>query len=248
MLDELREKKLAFPRQLENITKESVKNNYTSFVTTSNESIAAKCECWNESGGDAEQLQLRKEDFPGLPKASGHATVSKVEVKSNLDDNDKENETILAPDTRAWLLETKKDLFKDAKPAQRPDVNQLAAAIAPGPRALFEAMDEHDPGHPSYNVARYYSDIVELFICPRVRCGYVRLSLCSSILLSGSNILMQKDFQERNRSDEPLAVFIPRRQVVPLPCVFANLQISYGDCFARRVKHCAMPNSGYRQL
>ncbi|KID79409.1 uncharacterized protein G6M90_00g019960 [Metarhizium brunneum] len=157
VLDEMREKKLEFPRQLETLTKESVKNNYTSYVSP-------------KQGGSPRHIwrDVRDQGFSftemGFPELSNEARHTTGETPKSDKDEFHQSEA-----KAAWG--GGKDLFPGAPPAQMPTRSQLDTATTPSPRMIFESMDADDPDNPAFNASRYYSDIIEQYICPKVRCG-----------------------------------------------------------------------------
>jgi hypothetical protein len=158
MLDEMREKKLEFPRQLEALTKESVKNNYArylSFDDTTKSGLG-----WRDS--QDHELSFGEVDFPTLSDKSEQTRQTR---DTETDENRQPNEE----GKSAWG--EKKNLFPGAPPARKPTVAQLEYTTKPSPRMEFESMDPDDPDNPSFNAARYYSDIIEQYICPKAGCG-----------------------------------------------------------------------------
>jgi hypothetical protein len=153
----MREKKLEFPRQLEALTKESVKNNYTSYVSP-------------KQGGSPRHIwrDVRDQGFSftemGSPELSNKAEHTTGETPKSVKDEFHQSEA-----KTAWG--EKKNLVPGAPPAQMPTRSQLDTATTPSPRMIFESMDADDPDNPAFNAARYYSDIIEQYICPKVRCG-----------------------------------------------------------------------------
>lgn len=157
VLDEMREKKLEFTRQLETLTNEPVKNNYTSYVTQRR--IPSPGHAW----GDVEDSgsKFTDVDFPGLPQKGGNAAEQAPKPSAEGDHQ--------ASEGGAW--NGKENLFPDAPPAQKPTASQLQAASEPSPRVVFQSMDADDPDNPAFNAARYYSDVIKQYICPKIRCG-----------------------------------------------------------------------------
>ena len=157
-LEELREKKLAFPRRLQALTKESVKNDYTSFVSPSQYSD------WPSDWRDAhvaEPFTSQEDDFPPLSAVKDAKTAQQNDDASG---SERPN---------AW--QRNEQLFPGAKPAKSTTAQELKAVTGPSVRMLHQALDLDGPGHPGFNAARYYSDIIEQFLCPKTRCGYVGL-------------------------------------------------------------------------
>ncbi|KHN95628.1 uncharacterized protein MAM_06469 [Metarhizium album ARSEF 1941] len=154
VLDEMREKKLEFARRLEVLTKEAVKNNYTSFVSP--KQSASPRHIWRDAQDPG--FNLTEVEFPGLSNKAGPTT-----PRSTVD-GDHQNEA-----KTAW--KGKKTLFPGATPAKTLTESQLNTVATPGPRMAFESMDPDDPDNPAFNAARYYSDVIEQYVCPKVRCG-----------------------------------------------------------------------------
>lgn len=153
----MREKKLEFPRQLEALTKESVKNNYTSYVSP--KQGGSPRHIWRDVRDQG--FSFTEMGFPELSNKAGHTT---GETPKSDKDEFHQSEAKTAGGE-------KKNLFPGAPPAQMPTRSQLDTATTPSPRMIFESMDADDPGNPAFNAARYYSDIIEQYICPKVRCG-----------------------------------------------------------------------------
>ncbi|KAJ3509328.1 hypothetical protein NM208_g15683 [Fusarium decemcellulare] len=146
-LENLRESKLEFSNNLTALTKDKVKNNYTAYMPSSYGGSI----CDSES--KAESFVLEENAFPALSSADPRAS--------------KREQENVAP----WEWNEEKNLFPEAPPAQKPTTEQLKAATAPNARALYEAMDPHDPSHPGFNVARYYSPYMDKYGCPVTGCG-----------------------------------------------------------------------------
>ncbi|GAB0142289.1 hypothetical protein EsHS_00002845 [Epichloe bromicola] len=71
-------------------------------------------------------------------------------------------------------LEQPAESFKNARSVTRdPGSQQLEAATRPGERTVFESMDPDDPENPSFDARKYYSGIIEQYICPKLGCGKV---------------------------------------------------------------------------
>ncbi|KAF4988602.1 hypothetical protein FDECE_14980 [Fusarium decemcellulare] len=146
-LENLRESKLEFSNNLTALTKDKVKNNYTAYMPSSYGGSI----CDSES--KAESFALEENAFPALSSTDPRAA--------------KREQENVAP----WEWNEEKNLFPEAPPAQKPTTEQLKAATAPNARALYEAMDPHDPSHPGFNVARYYSPYMDKYGCPVTGCG-----------------------------------------------------------------------------
>lgn len=147
MLQELREKKLEFPRKLESLTKESVKNDFSQHMNSTAQS----------SGGvllttKPDPFLFRKNEFPtlGATKQASSATQDENKAPAIWGEGKLE---IKAPEARKFTA------------------GQLKALTKPGIRETYESIDPHDPANPGFNAARYYCEYSEAFVCPRERCG-----------------------------------------------------------------------------
>ncbi|KAK2608727.1 hypothetical protein QQS21_002716 [Conoideocrella luteorostrata] len=159
-LDDLREKKLAFTINLEALTKEAVKNNYAQFVSPKSAGGPSPRHLW----GDAEKSSyaLVDDGSPGLCKKSANLT------KTTGDEGGGETRYEIGT---AW--KGKENLLSDALPGARPMPSLPESATRPSEQTAVRLMDPDDPDNPSFNAARYYSDIIQQFVCPKDRCGKV---------------------------------------------------------------------------
>ncbi|RMJ03290.1 hypothetical protein CDV36_015184 [Fusarium kuroshium] len=149
-LEHLREEKMEFATQLQAMTNEPVKANYAHYMPAA----GGGGYDYSDIDSNIEAFELKKEEFPDLYKP-----------KSTFDHTD--NKENIAP----WEWDSGKTLFPDAPPAQEPTEEQLEAAAAPGPQDWDEWMNVNDPSHPKFNVARYYSPIIDKYACPVIGCG-----------------------------------------------------------------------------
>ncbi|RTE69398.1 hypothetical protein BHE90_016218 [Fusarium euwallaceae] len=149
-LEHLREEKMEFATQLQAMTNEPVKANYAHYMPAA----GGGGYDYADVDSNVEAFELKKEEFPDLYKP-----------KSTFDHTD--NKENIAP----WEWDSGKTLFPDAPPAQEPTKEQLEAAAAPGPQDWDEWMNVNDPSHPKFNVARYYSPIIDKYACPVIGCG-----------------------------------------------------------------------------
>ncbi|QUC22428.1 uncharacterized protein UV8b_06669 [Ustilaginoidea virens] len=152
-IDELREKKLEFPRRLERLTKEAVKNNYTNFALPKPSAGSYRA----EPDAKDSALQWAGSDSLHLPVESGKNTAA---------GNDGGN---AARDGEAVAWNEQMKLHPDAQAVEKkPAPSQEGAE-----RVLHHSTDPDDPDSPGFNAARYYSDIIGQYICPKNRCGKV---------------------------------------------------------------------------
>lgn len=100
-------------------------------------------------------------EFPKLSDEWGNAAVTPPARNGGEQSQDDENS--------AW--KGKQNLFPNTPPARRPTDSQLESATKPGPRMVFESMDPDDPDNPAFSAARYYAEVIEQYVCPKVRCG-----------------------------------------------------------------------------
>ncbi|RSL62632.1 hypothetical protein CEP54_005555 [Fusarium duplospermum] len=149
-LEHLREEKMEFATQLQAMTNEPVKANYAHYMPAA----GGGGYDYPDIDSNVEAFELKKEEFPDIYKP-----------KSTFDHTD--NKENIAP----WEWDSGKTLFPDAPPAQKPTQEQLEAAAAPGPQDWDEWMNVNDPSHPKFNVARYYSAIINKYACPVIGCG-----------------------------------------------------------------------------
>lgn len=156
-LEEMRDKKLEFAEKLEILTQDSVKTNYSEYMPSSHGGSVSSG--WNSQKPDP--FLYKKNDFPHLRRQDLRDRAAPVEnpVAKPQSEND-------PPST--WRQP--KNLFPDAPAAKQPTPEQLQTATAPSARSTYEALDPHDPDHPGFNAARYYSEWTESFLCPRDRC------------------------------------------------------------------------------
>ncbi|KAJ4308000.1 hypothetical protein N0V84_012361 [Fusarium piperis] len=149
-LEHLREEKMEFTTQLQAMTKEPVKANYGHYMPAA----SGGSHDYVDVESKIEAFKLKKKEFPDL-----YATKSTVDHTDN-----KEN---IAP----WEWDSSKKLSPDAPPEQKPTQEQLDAAAAPAPQDWDEWLNANDPTHPKFNVARYYSSIINKYACPVIGCG-----------------------------------------------------------------------------
>lgn len=149
-LEHVREEKMEFVTQLQAMTKEPVKANYGHCMPAA----SGGSRDYSDVESKIEAFKLKKKEFPDL-----YASKSTVDHTDN-----KEN---IAP----WEWDSGKRLRPDSPPEQRPTQEQLDAAAAPAPKDWDEWLNLNDPTHPKFNVARYYSSIIDKYACPVIGCG-----------------------------------------------------------------------------
>ncbi|KAM0433977.1 hypothetical protein ACHAPT_003921 [Fusarium lateritium] len=140
-LEHLREEKMEFAMQLQAQTKEPVKANYGQYMPAA--SGAGNIVDVERS---IETFKLKKKEFPAL---------SASKSTDNRTDHSTDNKENIAP----WEWNGK------------PTKEQLDKAAAPAPENWDEYLNVNDPAHPNFNVARYYSSIIEKYSCPVIGCG-----------------------------------------------------------------------------
>lgn len=133
VIEEIREKKLEFPRKLAALTQKPVKNNYENFMPSAG---SVDPELGWTTTEDAALFKLSDGDFPALSS------------------------------------ETKGTILKTSTLVQKEEGITSGGLTA---RAIFDAMDPHDPEHPLFNVGRYCCEFTGKFNCPKDRCWYVLL-------------------------------------------------------------------------
>lgn len=162
LLDEMRGEKLKFPTQIERLTKEPVKNNFAGYVSPKHGATGPR-HAWREARDPG--FGLTAADFPRLSGRTRGATAT-----SSKSDGD---EKYQGEEKTAWGSEG--NLLSKSTAAQQATKNKVNSATARSTRMVVESMDPHDPDNPAFNAGRYYSDILEQYICPRVRCGWVEV-------------------------------------------------------------------------
>ena len=152
MLDDMREKKLEFPRMLQALTKHSIKGNYSSYFSAHSDTASSKQGQWFVPDRRP-AFTIKDQDFPNLAsQKADSASVAATQKETH----------------SGW--DNKKNLFPNAPAAQRPTDEQLEAATGPSARSIHESMDPEHPNHPGFNVRRYHNAEAELFICPKPLC------------------------------------------------------------------------------
>ncbi|KAK5993942.1 hypothetical protein PT974_07380 [Cladobotryum mycophilum] len=155
MVDELREAKLEFPRRLEQLTKQPLKNNFAQYMPYHN-SLAGEpeLEFVVEPTAHKPAIKLTTEEFPSLsdaagkgPKTTRHPTTSPT---SSSETDSANNNGKPAPP--GWSLRVSHD------------------GNTSGVKVGCEWLDPDHPDCPSFNSARYYCSIAERWNCPRTRC------------------------------------------------------------------------------
>lgn len=151
MLEELRVKKLDFPRKLESLTNEPIKGDFSRHMQSNTTA--------QSSGG----VLLSSKPDPFLFKKNAfHSWTT-----SNVGPNAARNEDMTSAE---WVLQGKK-LEPKVPVAQRPASEQLKSFTQPDPRVAIETLDPHHPGNAGFKVSRYYCKYSGAFVCPRERCG-----------------------------------------------------------------------------
>jgi hypothetical protein len=157
-LDDLREKKLEFPRILEALTKQPVKGNYANCFTPDPQYASGTHDDWAVLEAEPEIVVSNNDKvYPALATTSTHSRADKKEPIRKADE------------PMAWSV--KKNLFPNATPAQKQTPEQLEAATASSVQDYEEDMDIDAPDHPKFNVGRYLCPYAGKFVCPKVRCG-----------------------------------------------------------------------------
>lgn len=160
-LDEAREKKVEFTRRLAALAQEPNKNDYTRFLPLEQTAESSKnARSVTQDPG----FTMIQSEFPAL-SLSGGKDHNATKSTAHSGDCDKPG------GPAAWM--EKENLFPHAADARRPSSQQLEAATRPSERTLFESMDPDDPGNPYFDAEKYYSSIIEQYICPKLGCGKV---------------------------------------------------------------------------
>lgn len=198
VLDELREKKLEFTRNLEQLTQESIKGNYMKYMPSA---IAKNSISGWHVDKEPTSFEMVQEEFPDLSTTTGDRTQhTKVTMSnkskptnSNADDKNATQHLFQLPFRPAIKTETTPvPSIKNKEEArgsiqlplrllvnsnrgnknETPTPVQLPRpAFKPGVTTILAGMDPDDPNSPSFNAARYYCSITEKFNCPKRLCG-----------------------------------------------------------------------------
>jgi uncharacterized C2H2 Zn-finger protein len=150
-IETMREEKMEFSQALTAMTQQPLKNNYGSYMPE-NADKGLPTATWESTGSVPAPFTIEQSQFPSLGESSSTALQRTQDNKEN-----------------NW--NKGKNLFPDAPAAQRPTQEQLQQATAPSARTTFNLMNDLDPNHPNFNVARYYSEYTQKFGCRMGRCG-----------------------------------------------------------------------------
>ncbi|KAG6006563.1 hypothetical protein E4U21_006861 [Claviceps maximensis] len=161
-LNEAREKKLEFTRQLSALTNEPVKNDFARYFT-----VNEPAESFKTAGTIAVPEPGSSVDWSDFPALPGRANVAGSNDAASHEVGNK-SETSTVRDTSSVRLSP------DDAVAQYPSSQKLQAATRlKNGSSLVQSMDPDDPDNPSFSAERYYSEIIAQYICPKVRCGKV---------------------------------------------------------------------------
>lgn len=144
-LNEAREKKLEFTRQLGALTNEPVKNDFAKFFSV-NKPAESFDTAVDKTARESGPATMHHSNFPALPGRKDEAGSKNAASYG--------------------------DKHKSDAPAQ--SLSSLKPHDVARPKndtLLFQSMDPDNPDNPSFSAERYYSEIIERYTCPKLRCG-----------------------------------------------------------------------------
>ncbi|KAG5982868.1 hypothetical protein E4U55_001199 [Claviceps digitariae] len=160
-LDDAREKKLEFTRQLAALTNKPVKNDFGRYFP-----VKKPAEDFKNNVATAAQESDPTMNHSTSPALPGRKDVAGSQNTASNEDGDK----FEAPRG----VENSGKFVPDDASAQFPSPQKLEAAARPkNDSSLFQSMDPDDPDNPSFSAEQYYSEIIAQYTCPKVRCGKV---------------------------------------------------------------------------
>lgn len=142
VLDAMREEKMQFSKQLVQLTQQPVKNSFVSCMPSKISS--GPLDAWKA---------VESVHGPGLKPPDGKSAMFILEDNALADDSSQD----------------KPVLINDSPPNFTPLAS--AAGTSPKDGRAFVSLGSDDPDSPAFNVARYHSEIVGKYICPKVPCG-----------------------------------------------------------------------------